>query len=231
MSTIEKEPRIYQAMIDALSEAEVITKGRKNPQQGYSFRGIDDIYNAMHSILAKHRLFTTSEILNVERFEWETKNGGRMTEYALLIRWKFQTVDGSSVTTETVGQAMDSGDKAANKAMSAAHKYAFLQAFTIPTEGDNDIEAYSPEPARRAEPARQAAAMRPAAQKAATLSEKQEKFIRDLIKSHVFTDEERRRVSLKLDEKTADGKAIIDWLQKEKIARQEVLDGEQVREA
>lgn len=35
---------------------------------------------------------------------------------------------------------MDSGDKATNKAMSAAYKYAAFQAFAIPTEGDNDAD-------------------------------------------------------------------------------------------
>ncbi|MNY54686.1 hypothetical protein D3C86_1905820 [compost metagenome] len=35
---------------------------------------------------------------------------------------------------------MDSGDKATNKAMSAAYKYAAFQAFCIPTEGDNDAD-------------------------------------------------------------------------------------------
>jgi hypothetical protein len=36
---------------------------------------------------------------------------------------------------------MDSGDKATNKAMSAAYKYAAFQAFSIPTESDNDADA------------------------------------------------------------------------------------------
>jgi hypothetical protein len=36
---------------------------------------------------------------------------------------------------------MDSADKATNKAMSAAYKYACLQTFCIPTEGDNDADA------------------------------------------------------------------------------------------
>jgi hypothetical protein len=43
------------------------------------------------------------------------------------------------------GEAMDSGDKATNKAMSAAYKYACMQAFSIPTEGDNDADAHTHE--------------------------------------------------------------------------------------
>jgi hypothetical protein len=49
--------------------------------------------------------------------------------------------DGSKHTVRTFGEAMDRGDKATNKAMSAAYKYAAFQAFAIPTEGDNDADA------------------------------------------------------------------------------------------
>jgi hypothetical protein len=54
-------------------------------------------------------------------------------------------IDGSKHTVKTFGEAMDSGDKATNKAMSAAYKYAAFQAFSIPTEGDNDADAHTPQ--------------------------------------------------------------------------------------
>jgi hypothetical protein len=38
---------------------------------------------------------------------------------------------------------MDSGDKGTNKAMSAAYKYAAFQAFSIPTEADNDADGHT----------------------------------------------------------------------------------------
>jgi hypothetical protein len=50
-------------------------------------------------------------------------------------------VDGSSHTVHVIGEAMDSADKATNKAMSAAYKYMAMQVFCIPTEGDNDADA------------------------------------------------------------------------------------------
>jgi hypothetical protein len=51
------------------------------------------------------------------------------------------TSDGSSVTTVITGEAMDSGDKATNKAMSVALKYALLQMFLIPTDDMRDPDA------------------------------------------------------------------------------------------
>lgn len=53
--------------------------------------------------------------------------------------------DGSKHVVRTFGEAMDSADKATNKAMSAAYKYAAFQAFAIPTEGDNDADAQTPQ--------------------------------------------------------------------------------------
>jgi len=55
--------------------------------------------------------------------------------------------DGSLHTVTMFGEAMDSADKATNKAMSAAYKYACLQAFCIPTEGMMpDADATTPQP-------------------------------------------------------------------------------------
>jgi hypothetical protein len=48
--------------------------------------------------------------------------------------------DGSRHTISVVGEAMDSGDKATNKAMSAAFKYACMEVFCIPTEGTPDAD-------------------------------------------------------------------------------------------
>jgi hypothetical protein len=53
--------------------------------------------------------------------------------------------DGSKHTARTFGEAMDSGDKATNKAMSAAYKYMAFQTFAIPTEGDNDADNHTHE--------------------------------------------------------------------------------------
>lgn len=213
---MEQQQLIYQRISDALKETDSISKERKNQIQGYNFRGIDDVYNSIHSVLAKNQIFTASEIVEKERIEWETQKGGRMTEYVIQIRWRFYTTDGSYVTTETVGQAMDSGDKAANKAMSAAHKYAFLQIFAIPTEGVNDTENHSHEPTRRSEPPAMAYA------KQLSCTEKQTELIRSRYKSRVITDVERAGIEAKITAGTADRSKIIDWLEKQITGREEV---------
>ena len=82
--------------------------------------------------------------------ERQTKNGGAL--FYTVVEAEFDFVcaeDGSKHVVRTFGEAMDSADKSTNKAMSAAYKYACLQAFSIPTEGDNDADAHTPEVAAR----------------------------------------------------------------------------------
>lgn len=123
-----------------------ISKENTNKQQGYKFRGIDDVYNILAKFLHKHKLTITPKTLSRERIECQSKSGGVvfhafvMVEYTLTSAW-----DGSSKTAVLPGEAMDSGDKSTNKAMSAAYKYLCLQEFCIPTEGDNDADFESHE--------------------------------------------------------------------------------------
>ncbi len=120
-----------------------ISKDRTNTQgSGYKFRGIDDVYNAIAPLLAKHGLCILPRILSRQCDERQSKSGGALFYVTVEAEFDFVAAeDGSKHTVKTFGEAMDSGDKATNKAMSAAYKYAAFQAFSIPTEGDNDADA------------------------------------------------------------------------------------------
>ena len=130
-----------------------ISKDRKNAQQGYAFRGIDDVYNALAPMLAKHKLVILPRILSRECVERTSKSGS--AQFFVTVEAEFDFVsarDGSKHVARTFGEAQDSADKATNKAMSAAYKYAAFQTFCIPTEGDNDADATTPEPVRAQAP-------------------------------------------------------------------------------
>lgn len=130
-----------------------IAKDRRNQQQGYQFRGIDDVYAALAPLLAKHGLCILPRVLARTCTERNTARGGALFYTTVEAEFDFVCAeDGSKHTVKTFGEAMDSGDKSTNKAMSAAYKYACLQAFSIPTEGDNDADATSHEPAAQAAP-------------------------------------------------------------------------------
>jgi len=132
--------------VQALLAKEGISKGRKNTTQGYSFRGIDDMYNVLSPLLADAGIVVLPVYSDRQVVERETKSGTALFYTTLKGDFTFRSSeDGSAVTVTTFGEAMDGGDKATNKAMSAALKYAFMQTFTIPTEGDNDTENVSHE--------------------------------------------------------------------------------------
>lgn len=153
-------PKVYSAINAVMAQmaTEGIAKGRNNQQQGYKFRGIDDVYNALARVLSNHKLVMLPFVQDTAREERATKSGGTLNYTILTVDFKLVSAeDGSSDTIRTVGEAMDSADKSANKAMSAALKYAALQVFMIPTEGDNDADSTTHEP-RGQLPARKSSA-------------------------------------------------------------------------
>jgi hypothetical protein len=145
---------IHKKIPAIMGKVGAIGKDRKNESQGYKFRGIDDMYNALNEHLAEEKVFFTSEVLSTSREERAAKNGGVLMYSIITMKFTAYAEDGSSVSSTTVGEAMDSGDKSMNKAMSTAYKYALMQIFCIPTEDDKDTENQTHEPKAKTEYAR-----------------------------------------------------------------------------
>lgn len=132
-----EEKKVYKAIsLVAKDLAEQgISKDRRNAQQGFNFRGIDQVYNALAPALVRNGLLILPRITERTVTERTTQKGGVLFYVVVKAEFDFvSTEDGSVHTVTTYGEAMDSGDKATNKAMSIAYKYAAFQAFCIPTE-------------------------------------------------------------------------------------------------
>jgi hypothetical protein len=136
--------QVYKAINAVQAELSTIgiVKDKRNSQgAGYNFRGIDDVYNAIAPLLAKHGLCILPRVLARECVERTSKQGGALFYITVEAEFDFvSSEDGTKHTVKTFGEAMDSGDKATNKAMSAAYKYACFQAFSIPTESRDDAD-------------------------------------------------------------------------------------------
>ena len=147
------EAMIYPAICGVMQDIGVVGKDSTNRQQGYKYRSIDDVMNALNPAMIKHKIFCIPEVLEQNREERTTKNGTVLIYSVCRIRYKFFATDGSFVEAVVVGEGMDSGDKATNKAMAVAFKYACFQTFCIPTESlMDDSDATTPEQSKRAEP-------------------------------------------------------------------------------
>lgn len=147
------EKKVYAAISAVAKDMATtgISKDRKNAQQGFNFRGIDQVYNALAPALVNHGLLILPRITERTVTERTTQKGGVLFYVVVKADFDFvSTEDGSIHTVTTYGEAMDSGDKATNKAMSIAYKYAAFQAFCIPTEEtaiDADAETHQVQPA------------------------------------------------------------------------------------
>lgn len=122
-----------------MSEIGAIGKNQKNVQQGFKFRGIDDFVNSLYPALTKHGVFMTprcvSERTDIRDVVRSSGKAGVDKHVTIMMEYDFFAEDGSKVTVGPIpGEAVDSGDKATNKALSASLKYALIQTFSIPTE-------------------------------------------------------------------------------------------------
>lgn len=142
---------IYGAISAIMNDIGAIGKTSKNQQQGFMYRGIDAVMNALNPAFIKHKVFVVPEVQEMTREERTTKSGTALIYTMVRVRYTFFAEDGSNVQAVVIGEGMDSGDKSCNKAMSIAYKYACFQVFCIPTEEfkDPDGESYEVAPVER----------------------------------------------------------------------------------
>jgi hypothetical protein len=146
--------QIYKKMSDVMREIGSVGKDQKNQAQGFKFRGIDQFVNSLYPALTKHGVFMAPRCVSEQHELKEVTRGsgkaGVDKHVTILMEYDFFAEDGSKVTVGPIpAEGLDSGDKATNKALSAALKYALIQTFSIPTEDMAEADLESPEIGRR----------------------------------------------------------------------------------
>lgn len=131
---------IFQRLADINKEVGAIQKTKKNTQQNFLYRGIDDVMIELHDLFAKHEVFITQKVIEKSREERPSKSGGLNIWSIVTYEFTFAAPDGTYITTQMVGEAMDSGDKGNNKCVSVALKYALINMFSIPTKEQQKID-------------------------------------------------------------------------------------------
>ena len=134
-------PKIYAAIAGVINDIGVVSKDKVNKQQGFKYRSVDDVYSVLNPALAKNKVFILPEILDEVREIGTSRSGGRVTSVILKMKYTVYAEDGSRIETVLKGEAMDTGDKAINKAMAIAYKYLCFQLFCIPVEDMADPDA------------------------------------------------------------------------------------------
>lgn len=145
---------IYKKMSEVMRDIGSVGKDQKNQAQGFKFRGIDQFVNSLYPALTKHGVFMAPRCVSEQHELKEVTRGsgkaGVDKHVTILMEYDFFAEDGSKVTVGPIpAEGLDSGDKATNKALSAALKYALIQTFSIPTEDMAEADLDSPEIGRR----------------------------------------------------------------------------------
>ena len=153
---------IYKKMSEVMKEIGFIAKTQKNSSQGYSFRGVDNFVNALYPALTKHGVFMTPRATSYTQELKDVLRGsgkpGVDKHVSIMMEYDFFAEDGSKVTVGPVpAEGLDSGDKATNKALSAALKYALIQTFSVPTEDMAEADRETPEIGTSVKPQQSAA--------------------------------------------------------------------------
>lgn len=132
----EPKPEIHEAMAAILDEMPAVGKDSQNQGQGFSFRGIDAIVNALNPLLGKHGVVPV--LHRCELLRWEPRTKG----YAAVVlnTYRLTARDGSWIETQGLGEGADTFDKAVSKANTMAQKVMLGQTFCLATEDDPDEE-------------------------------------------------------------------------------------------
>lgn len=186
---------IYERMVAVIDELPAIDKTQRNEQQGFMFRGHDDVLNALNPLLAKHGVFCAPDVLERQTSERHTANGKIMWEVSLHVRFTFYGLGGDSFAGSTWGEGTDMGDKATSKAMTMAFKSMLNQTFAISNKEAADPDGETAEPVAAAAPS----ASRPAANGAgAVISDPQRKRLFAIAKSKGVDNATVARLTLEI---------------------------------
>ena len=147
-------PTVGEAWAAVMDEVQSVGKTGRNQKQGYNFRGIDAVVNAVGPILRKHKVLVLPSLRTWEHGTVEVgKDRTPMGHARVEVDYTIHGPAGDTLPGSAPGEAMDSGDKATAKAMSVAYRTFLIQALCLPTdEPDPDEHSYERAPARPAGP-------------------------------------------------------------------------------
>ncbi len=149
---MSESKQIYPALININRKIKAIEKGRRNKEQGYEFRGIDEVQNELHDIFAEVGVVILPKYQSSVRENRTTSRGTPMIYTLTVYEFEFIAEDGSSVSASIQGEGNDTSDKSRNKSLSAALTYALTTMFLIPTKDQKDGDSETIEIGKHPQP-------------------------------------------------------------------------------
>ncbi len=152
---MESQLNIYQRLLKITEELKTVEKNLSVPvtkNNSYKAVGERDVLDAVKPLEAKYGVYSyaydrkiiDNGELTSTRKDFQTGEVKELKQLYMRLEvvYRFVNVDNPEeyVEIKTYGDGIDSGDKAAGKAMTYADKYALLKAYKISTGEDPDQE-------------------------------------------------------------------------------------------
>ena len=148
---------LYAKIARVTAAVKRIPKNGFNKFFHYAYVMEGDVTEGLRDLLQEHGLaFLPPSVLSWERFDGQPKRNGERGDDVLRVQYRFVIADTETGETHESlwwSEAQDSGDKALNKAATAAVKYWLMKTFLIASEDDPDSSPEAEGPAEKA-PAR-----------------------------------------------------------------------------
>lgn len=142
--------QVYSAWTAALEQVRAVPKGDVNQGEGFKYRSIDAVMNAVHGALAAHSLAIIPETAAQTRTEVQSRRGAAGAHLVMDVTFRVIHASGESFTAQVTGEATDYQGRCTSKAYTMALKTFLLQALCIPLVGEDpdgeQIDEVAPPP-------------------------------------------------------------------------------------
>jgi hypothetical protein len=143
-----KELNLYQKLLKITEAIGKIEKTGRNNMQNYTFIEQSKIVGELRPLLAEYGVFIKPETISrdVERYEVTRSNGKQGVDVHVTVNSKFTVINADKPDEQMIcewdaGEAIDSSDKATNKAVTASNKTFLMKLFNISDQDDGDANS------------------------------------------------------------------------------------------
>ncbi len=133
----EKELNLIGKLAKIMGAMEPFAKTGENKSMRFKFVEVNEILNDVRPRLAEAGIMLFPLDMEFEKIEFHPRGNGQSTH--VFIRTTWLVTDGNEERRVVgLGEAIDTSDKAVNKAQTAAEKQVLQKLFLISNEEDND---------------------------------------------------------------------------------------------
>lgn len=182
----EEKKSLVKKLAQIMGNIGSVEKSGFNNFNKYNYTTEADVQAHTSKKMAKENIMLIPYEVSHDIKEVTTRKGN--VEHLYTGTWDFKAIDGDSgeeLIVRVTGQGQDSGDKAAFKALTGAHKYALMKLFQISTGDDPERDSdNTPEQQNNNKPNYQSQNKQQTQQQQPT-KQQQEKELTDLIVNYV----------------------------------------------